>query len=76
MSQWISIDDELPKQGERVLFYLDDPLTEVSLGWWEGKWTHGKAIVMEYGDDDGDWLPCSHWMPLPAKIYCTLKGKR
>lgn len=64
--QWIPITRQLPPEGERVLFYLDDPLTEVSLGWWEGKWTHGKAIAMEYGDADGDWFPCSHWMPLPA----------
>jgi hypothetical protein len=65
-SRWIPITEQLPPEGERVLFYLDDPLTEVNLGWWEGKHTHGKAIAMEYGDADGDWLPCSHWMSLPT----------
>lgn len=64
--RWIPISEQLPGIDDRVLFYLDDPPTEVSLGWWAGKHTHGKAIAMEYGDSDGDWLPCSHWMPLPA----------
>jgi len=64
-TKWISIIERLPQEGERVLFYLDDPLTEVNLGWWEGQWTDGKAIVMEYGDINDDWFPCSHWMPLP-----------
>jgi len=64
--EWISVKDRLPETGEAVLFCLDEPVSDVSIGWWTGKWTSSPdAIVMDYGDEEGDWLPCSHWMPVP-----------
>jgi hypothetical protein len=64
--RWISVKDRLPEAGDAVLFCLNEPRSDASVGWWTGKWTSSTdAIVMDYGDEDGDWLPCSHWMPLP-----------
>lgn len=63
---WIPISERLPEKDVDVLFFLDDPRSDVGLGCWTGRWTSARAaIVMDYGDEDGDWLPCSHWMPLP-----------
>jgi hypothetical protein len=66
MGNWIDISDELPKQNEEVLFCcdIDGEFTSVSLGWYTGHKTLGRAIVMETIRDD-DWSPCTHWMALP-----------
>ena len=63
---WISVEDRLPKVGERVLFVclIEGACWDIEIGEWTGEHTQGDAIVMDYGDDD-DWLPCTHWMPLP-----------
>lgn len=71
--QWISILDRLPPQDERVLYCAEiDGVFghEVNAGRWNGKRTLARAdglqaCVMDYGDEDGDWEPCTHWMQLP-----------
>ena len=67
MSKWISIEDQMPEQGKRVMFVcvLDsDTIHEPEIGEWTGERTRGDAIVMDYGEED-DWYPCTHWMELP-----------
>jgi hypothetical protein len=73
MIHWISIDEQIPEQGEEVLYccLIDDGsgqayFTDVRLGFYDGHKTKGDAIVMDsYESEDGDWYPCTHWMPLP-----------
>lgn len=63
---WRSISDELPPVGQSVLFVsiVNGAFSDLTVGEWTGEETEGNAIVMDYGDPD-DWLPCTHWMPLP-----------
>lgn len=67
--RWISVIDDLPPLNERVLFccYPDDHTGcgHIYIGVYEGSKTKGKAVVMETSEDRWDWLPCTHWMPLP-----------
>jgi len=67
--RWISVEEMLPPLKERVLFccYPDEVTGcgNVYVGGFHGLKTRGKAVAMEYSCDDGDWLPCTHWMPLP-----------
>ncbi len=63
---WTDIAEKLPEQNQEVLFCceIDGEFTSVSLGWYTGVKTLGRAIVMETDRDD-DWRPCTHWMALP-----------
>ena len=57
-SPWVSVKDELPEGGERVLIY-DDVSRETCTGYlYEGVW-HGESYQEEHD--------VSHWMPLPDK---------
>lgn len=67
MSQWISVKDELPREGERVLVWYDDrPI--------RGRYAAPRVMVGSYVVDqlrpegwNGDHRPeITHWMPLPA----------
>lgn len=57
MSEWISVKDRLPEDGETVLTFKNG-ITEVQVyekkrnGWIRGNWFWSMATV-------------SHWMPLP-----------
>jgi hypothetical protein len=65
--KWIPIDKQLPPIGKPVLFCceINDDFTKVEIGEYMGKWTDRQtAVVMDVGVVD-DWLPCSHWMPVP-----------
>lgn len=66
MEKWIDITEKMPQQNQDVLFCceIDGEFTSVSLGWYTGAKTLGRAIVMETDRED-DWRPCTHWMPLP-----------
>ena len=67
--RWISVFDELPPLDKRVVFccYPDKRTGcgDIYIGIYEGSKTKGKAVVMETSEDRWDWLPCTHWMPLP-----------
>lgn len=68
MMRWITIDQQLPPVGGCVLFCCffgkDDVYnTTVGMGYYQGQKTEGDAIAME--TQEGDWEPCTHWMPLP-----------
>lgn len=68
-TQWISIADKLPLLYHNVLFccYTDERTgcSFINIGSYEGRKTEGIAVVMEIPGDECDWLPCTHWMPLP-----------
>ena len=55
MSNWISVKDRLPENGDRVLTYnsFDGICTGRHLG--DGRW----RVKTSYPD------PVTHWMPLP-----------
>ncbi len=68
--EWISVEDELPKNGQRVRVY----------GQYEGELYEGDKMITAEGDwgscgHFGVYLPadyyyaavvkCTHWMPLP-----------
>jgi hypothetical protein len=67
--RWIKVTEQTPEQGVDVWFTstIDGKkFSDAEKGCWRGKWTHStEAIAMDYGDEDGDWLPCTHWQPLP-----------
>lgn len=69
MSEWISIKDKWPNEGERVLFYCDEREQ------FAGRFHVGKFTPFVYKDGEspfpefsmpgfGGILP-THWMPLP-----------
>jgi hypothetical protein len=66
MSTWIPTIQRKPKIGELVIFTceIDGEFRDIEIGKWTGGLTAGVAIVMDYGEGD-DWLPCSHWLPIP-----------
>lgn len=61
MIEWISVNDKLPRQGERVLACSDKFVGEAYLDA-EGHWRrhYGFAWMTAFGK------PVTHWMPLPA----------
>ena len=64
--EWIVADQNPPEIGDRVIFIcsINDDWTEPQIGYWTGKKTQGDSFVMDCGDED-DWLPCTHYRPLP-----------
>jgi hypothetical protein len=65
MAEWIPIESQLPPLNEKVLACCAPTSSGPYVCWWEGRRTVGTALAMEYGEDDGDFLPCTHWMPIP-----------
>ncbi len=68
---WISVTERLPPHDEAVLYTCDlgpnEGFTDVESGWWEGERNDtGLPAMRPVWGDEGDWGPCSHWMPLPA----------
>ena len=67
LSRWIPITERLPDHDIPVLFccLINGEFGFVELGWYAGNKTEGDAIAMETSVCSGDWLPCTHWRPLP-----------
>jgi hypothetical protein len=78
--EWISIEDEIPKQFEYVLFLTNHPEKKYKyfVGYLENEnYYDGSSNIMFYGP------PCYeiifeleniiHWMPLPEPPKCTKK---
>ena len=66
----IPIAQKLPPIDEDVIFdaLIEGQWMGHEMGRWTGKYTENPdAIVMDYGDEDGDWYPCTHWHPLPPR---------
>ena len=66
--EWINVLNQLPPISTPVLFccFPNDFIgcTQIAIGEYTGQKTMGHAVVMDIYDDQ-DWLPCTHWMPLP-----------
>ena len=60
--KWIKIEDELPKEEQRVIYYFKG--TGIGLGYYSGKVWPDKSNCF-YGADG--WLTddVTHWMPTP-----------
>ena len=58
MTDWISVEDRLPDEGEVVLTY------SIGFGIQEDYLTTAKLFTADH-PIKGNW-PVSHWMPLPA----------
>ena len=72
MYRWLKIKDGfLPPVNVDVIFACETnaDFSFPSIGSWTGKYTDGgeknAVLVMDDGDYPKDWLPCSHWMPVP-----------
>jgi hypothetical protein len=65
--RWIPITERLPDHDIPVLFCcrINGEFGFVDCGWYAGNKTEGDAIAMETSVCSGDWLPCTHWRPLP-----------
>jgi hypothetical protein len=68
---WIPVTERLPPHDETVLYTCDlgpnEGFTDVESGRWEGERNDtGLPAMRPVWGDEGDWEPCSHWMPLPA----------
>lgn len=61
LKQWISVEDKLPKSGERVLFSDGVFVGEGYMGA-SGKWTRYNGKISAACIDVYD---ITHWMPLP-----------
>jgi len=60
---WTPITEEYPPLNEDVIFccQIDDAFTLADKGRYRGFKTFDDTLVMEA---EGDWSPCSHWMPM------------
>lgn len=61
---WINVKDRLPREDEKVLFYLPERV-EIFAGSYQQKF--GKGVFAE--NMDGWWFEdeeITHWMPLPT----------
>jgi len=70
---WIPVTERLPPVDEKVLYTCfiegDGPenyFTDVNAGYWDGKARNLPGNPAMKYDDSNHWMPCSHWMPLPA----------
>lgn len=63
MSEWISVDDRLPKEGQRVITVDEGGRTYNTI--WNGN--KFKCVGLVWDHD-----PVSHWMPLP-KFHKRIK---
>jgi hypothetical protein len=72
MSEWISVDDKLPKVGEYVVVYrplaklTNDPVFDVSL--YDGIERTSPQGVKHRFDM---WCHPTHWMPIPEAPKCS-----
>jgi hypothetical protein len=65
--QWVPVGERLPPNDAEVLFTceIDGSFIGVYMGTSAGRMNDiGSAVVMNQ-ENDGDWMPCTHWMPLP-----------
>ena len=63
MSEWISVEDELPKKGVFVLVYIDDECMEAEYCSFEDGevyWSCKDSRTLNTG-----CFPINYWMPLP-----------
>ena len=73
MSEWISVEDRLPEEGQKVL---------VSFIWFESR-ERGNAVLLYGNYDDHNWRTAddgseldysvlvTHWTPLPEAPECS-----
>jgi hypothetical protein len=57
MSEWVSVDAELPAEDEPVLCFCKD----CDIEWYEAASHHNSFFTDSYHD----LLPVTHWQPLP-----------
>ena len=72
MGEWVSVDDEMPEEGETVIACLDG---EVILAWWSNTmpltWKEFSSEIEAHGDSylirtiSEEFCRITHWMPLP-----------
>ncbi len=70
MSEWISVEDSLPKDGKKVLAIYVSTLDAIYNmrhdGWFRDTiyscWMKDGVFIIE---SHGPTLPATHWMPLP-----------
>jgi hypothetical protein len=65
--RWVPVGQRLPPTDVEVLLTceIDGDFSDVSIGTSTGRMNDiGTAVVMDL-DGDGDWVPCTHWMPKP-----------
>lgn len=58
MTEWISVKERLPEEGETVLTYHHPYIETAEIMWWEGSsphWMNGSNPSFE----------ATHWQPLP-----------
>ena len=60
-TQWISVNDRLPYDGEKVLVYLSNK--NISIGWYVTNRDGARGFELSYGFVLIDYF--THWMPLP-----------
>jgi hypothetical protein len=66
MSQWISVEEQLPEELDSVLVFLDG---EICVGYLSRGW------FIEGKDNDCFAFYPTHWMPLPAPPGKPEEGK-
>lgn len=59
--QWISVKDQMPGDGVRVLVYSKHNWIAI------GSTIKGHKVKRFYDGDGCSWNTITHWMPLPAK---------
>lgn len=60
MNDWISVEDRLPENNERVLaFCADNCVQDVVWSWSDNCW-YGRTFALTYKEG-----LVTHWMPLP-----------
>jgi hypothetical protein len=65
--RWIPVGERLPPTDAEVLFTceIDGEFIGNFIGTSTGRMNDiGSAVIMNE-DEDGDWVPCTHWQPLP-----------
>jgi hypothetical protein len=65
--RWVPVEERLPPTDAEVLFTceIEGSFIGVYMGTSAGRMNDiGSAVIMDL-DGDGDWVPCTHWMPLP-----------
>lgn len=65
--RWVPVDERLPPTDAQVLFTCEDDgdFIDIYMGISTGRMNDiGSAVIMDL-DGDSDWVPCTHWIPLP-----------
>ena len=65
MTEWTSVEDELPKDDEYVLTYTDEETIEGDYNRKRGYWNYATLSQHGCGCCAGNNSKTTHWMPLP-----------